>query len=108
RDSRHRAAYYVTCDIATGTAGCHAYSFKTAENFGNVLNGQPVILEILPGCDVDEVPAKILGNVSQHAQLVRCKVSVWHLDAQHEMPFIRPLLIKAVPAEQREIFRGNG
>src|SRR5579871_1431028 len=102
------AAADVAGDVPAGAGGREAGGAQALDGARDVLNGQPVELEVLARGDVGDVVAIVAGDLGHGAHLGRRQIAAGDLDTQHEVALVGLLLVDAVPSHAREIVRRDG
>src|SRR5215472_6833351 len=93
-DSGDRAAENVARNVAAGLEGRQADLFQTRPDVRNVLNPDPVELDVLPIGDVREVAAVLLRDPCDGSQLTRRELPARDADPHHEVRVLDVGVIK--------------
>src|SRR5260221_1786249 len=99
-DTRHRAAGYVAHDVAARTGRRQSNSLQSLNQVRNILDGDPMELNVLPNGDVRYAAAIIFRNCRQFARLRRRHQSIRNPKAHHEL--LRRALFSTYSANDAE------
>ncbi len=103
-----RAGGGVAGVIAAGEVGIEAGLVDAVEGVGEVRDAHPVELDVLPGGDVAESAAVVVGQSADLAKLSGCQPPAGQFDAPHEVAVVGFLPVDAVPAHAEQVIFGNG
>ncbi len=80
-----RATGDVAEDVSAGSLGAETDGGERFDDLGEVFDGEPMELNVLPRRDVAEIARILLGQVADDAQLVRGEQAVGQANAHHEV-----------------------
>ena len=84
-DASYRGTEDDARHIAAGLGGVQSNAFKPAPDFGNVDDIDPVQLDVLPVGEVRSIAGEILGDLSDHAQLLGAQRPAIDAYTHHEV-----------------------
>ena len=84
-DAGHRRAEDDAGHVAAGLGGGQADAFEAAPDLGDVLDPDPVQLDVLAVGEVGGVPGEVHGDLADDAQLLGGERAAVDPDAQHEV-----------------------
>ena len=98
RDAGEMVAGGVADAIAAGLDRVHLHRRQMGEDFGNVFEFGPVVLDVLAGAEMAVAAVPFTGNVSECPQLAGRQQAIGNRHPQHGC---KPLNIKAILQPQR-------
>ena len=102
-DPGERAADDVAGDVAAGARRRHPDLLEPREDLGDLVEGEPVVLEALAGRAVDDPAGEVVGDRRHHLRLVGGEDALDDLRPEHEVAVLRVVRVEAVPLQAHHV-----